>query len=320
MDTELLIEGVTVADYVELCLQQHASCETVAASLSARLIAQPEDRLNLSYDMESALLANDALAVWSLMGFENMAHWLNREAEYAVLHCPNVVDAWTKDFESLYLAAHAMTTAFAWVSSDKDKMAWLGGDTSTAGGRLVDRLLRSPESRATGGGWPHFSPAWLGAPQSALRQAACAAGWTPEVTLSMVDLFIALPHTESWLSNAPYPYTAMVCRWISQAQRFPRRGDVRRVVALENARPVDVEMAMALYRASPVALKSALSPHPAMDEATPEERAALRTAVQIQYPLMGLGPFSRMVCTGDILAAREYDDYGSDIYEFGLTA
>ena len=122
MSTEFRIKGLLVADYVDVCLGQNTSPDEAAASLLAQLTGHPEES-KLGYAMANALLANDALDVWSLMGFENIPHWLNREAEHAVQHCPNVINAWTQDFVSLDLAAHAMTTAFAWISTDDEKIS-----------------------------------------------------------------------------------------------------------------------------------------------------------------------------------------------------
>lgn len=307
-----------VDQYVRDCVVQYPTAQGAGDVLRNAMDKSPALHGFRELILET-LLHQDASAVYLYLATpdDSIGAWLYKNAMHAVSHCSRVLSAWAEGgFSHLYMASHKMTQALALVHSDEEKKAFLQGDTSTAAGKIVARLLRGAESPPNGG-WSQFSPSWIGQPGSALRQAAIEGGWVAKDAMAMVDLFILEDLPEGWIGNLAYPYTAMVCRWIQSALRFAKLAagialHTQAIVPLKEANPIDVVMAQLVYQASPIALRASLEIDPSARMVSNEEYAAIAAVVQTQMQCMAIHAFADSVCKGDILAARDFEAYSLD--------
>ncbi len=137
-----------------------------------------------------------------------MARWFEDNAVRAVEHNPQVLHAWTQavsriDYDRTLhtLLAHGLEGI-----ANNEKIDLLQGRGQGKAQELLHAfLLRGNDRGIDRGHWTLVSPAWVGAPGTALRQAALDAGWNPGMLPTQMHRQLkALSET---LQNTPPAWT-----------------------------------------------------------------------------------------------------------------
>ena len=247
-EEEFTQESVTAKT---LLLAQQNDSKGIEALLFAIQTSDPE--AEVMQTLIETLLTHDFAAVGAkVLGQGIINDWVDENVALVVAELPNIFEQWAQPTPNVVAQLGKALVGL----DDADKVALLRGEETSIKPqmRLHDFLRKNPRF------WDELSPAWVGAKDSELRQAACDLGWTPRAFIGMARHFFSGldKHAGAWVNAMEYPYSlAMAVAWTSlrEPSKLPPGTEKRQVSkaifstrCVAQANPLDVALAKIILR------------------------------------------------------------------------
>lgn len=220
----------------------------------------PQSNPDLQHKL--AALHNDDLSGWREINAHSivaMDAWLKANVVHAIESCPRVMAHWRKNQADTPFAIDKLLCKYLGAAlehlDDQDKTKILKGDIRGNAQAVIFHHLNDSNSDT----WAAFSPAWSGAPNGPLRDAAEQKGWTPRSLEGQVAHSISRPAARVWAKWVPYAqsvtaiYRLALIEWIAGQLGEPSK-ILREDEGQAWASPLDMALAMSLARRRPEAL------------------------------------------------------------------
>ena len=192
--------------------------------------------------------------------------WVRHNVVHALESCPKVLQQWRDTQKNAIYPWDSILVTYVSGAladlADEDKISILRGNVQdTAQKNIFDNIASNSQGK-----WGLLSPAWSGAPGSALRDEALGKGWTTRALIGQVGKFIGSPGAEKWGPSIPYAqsiaviHRGAVTQWLAtQTKREPPVLLKKRGAAWID--PQDMALAQSMLRHHPKFLYE-LTPHP----------------------------------------------------------
>lgn len=221
---------------------------------------------------------------------EGMVRWFEGNAVHAVDHNPRVTQAWTDTVSRITYDERLNTLLARGLEgiSDNEKIALIQGHGPGHAQQLLHSFLVRGYNR---GHWTLVSPSWVGAPGTALRQAALDAGWQmrmfPTQMRRQLEALGENPQqtAPTWTSWMAYPHCVAVLYELEHVQKNVQ-AEIHHfacVPTLPWADPRDVALAQAIADYGPAAFHCVVGD--GESACSVQERERLRSLVKVHHAL-----------------------------------
>lgn len=266
------------------------------------------------------MLHEDDLNGWSKRNVRESAPvdaWIRDNIVHAMQSCPKVLNYWRQSKPSAAVESIQYRYVAAALEDLDDKakaeILLLGYFEGAAQAGLYSHIQSKPTA------WAALSPAWIGAPDSELRQAATQAGWTSMRLIAQVAHSIARPAAEKWSEWVPYAHSIAVFNRAGKVMWEKKNPSEAGLAPVERvgqpwASPEDMALALALTKHLPNYLYT-LTPHPDAAPVSVELQERMDALVAVHAGLGEMFPLQKMVVAGNVptpeeLAMVELPDLG----------
>ncbi len=214
--------------------------------------------------------------------------WVRANIVHVMQSCPSVLAGWRATLPTHVadkMVMHCISCGLDGIHDD-EKLLALNGKSTQRFARMVGNFVNEDKKN-----WAWVSPAWVGAPGTALRAYAQSHGWLPGQLGGQVAKSIEQVHAPSWTAWVAYPQCLQVLH-----QQLLVRVQLRQQMEVKTlcktsaawANPIDIALAQQLIAQSPEPLFLDLKAHKDVASLPEEEHARLKGLVEVHIALDGL--------------------------------